>query len=142
MATIKTRYTIHEHRARRAGLHYDLRLQQGNNVHSFALPKAKLPDENNIYMAVKTHVDYNNLDILKFSGSIPDGKYGAGNISVIETAKMEIIEWTTDSSKIIFFVPYQFGGQYLRGKYYLIKTSRENVYIFGKSKNSQIQSAV
>lgn len=132
---IKTRYTIHEHRADRAGLHYDLRLQKRNDVYSFALPKAKLPDEKSVILAIQTHVDHNDLSVLKFSGNIPKGKYGSGNITVIDHGQYEILDWSDDSSKIIFYVPYQFGGQSLQGKYYLVKTSKENQFVFGKSKN-------
>lgn len=138
MSRKKQRYTVHEHRARRAGLHYDLRLQKGNNVYSFALPKAKLPDENTVYLAIQTHTDYDDLSALNFSGSIPDGKYGAGNLIILETGQYEILDWPENSDKIIFYVPFQFGGQILKGKFYLVKTSHgENNYIFGKSRVQQ-----
>jgi bifunctional non-homologous end joining protein LigD len=130
----RTRFTIHEHRARRAGLHYDLRLQKGNNVYSFALPKAKLPDENKIFLAILSHVDRDNLKALDFIGSIPDGDYGAGNLSILETGYYNILDWPSDDSKIIFEVPPQFGLQVLVGRYYLVRTSKENNYVFGKSK--------
>jgi bifunctional non-homologous end joining protein LigD len=127
------RYTLHEHRARRAGLHYDLRLQKGNDVYSFALPKAKLPDDKKVFLAVLSHVDRNDLSALDFIGSIPDGNYGAGNLSILETGKYIILDWPTDNSKIIFEVPKQFGLQDLVGRYYLVKTSQEKNYVFGKS---------
>lgn len=131
----KTRYTIHEHRARRAGLHYDLRLQKGNDVYSFALPKARIPDENNVMLAILGHVDHDDLKALNFYGSIPKDEYGAGNLTIIENGLYNILDWPSDSSKIIFFVPKQIGGQILCGRYYLVKTSRgENQFIFGKSK--------
>lgn len=41
-------YTLHEHRAKRAGLHFDLRLQKKNDVYSFALPKAKIPEKHTV----------------------------------------------------------------------------------------------
>ena len=127
------RYTLHEHRARRAGLHYDLRLQKGNDVYSFALPKAKLPDDKKVFLAVLSHVDRNDLSALDFIGSIPDGRYGAGNLSILETGKYIILDWPNDNSKIVFEVPKQFGLQDLIGRYYLVKTSHENNYVFGKS---------
>lgn len=127
------KYTLHEHRARRAGLHYDLRLQKGNNVYSFALPKAKIPDEKQVFLAVLSHVDRNNLSALTFIGSIPKGEYGAGNLSIIETGTYNILDWPSDDSKIVFEVPKQFNFQYIVGRYYLVRTAKDTNYIFGKS---------
>ena len=131
MAQVK--YTLHEHRARRAGLHYDLRLQKGNNVYSFALPKAKIPDEKQIFLAILSHVDRNDLSALTFVGSIPSGEYGAGNLSIIETGVYSILDWPLDDSKIVFEIPKQFSFQYLVGRYYLVKTTKGDNYVFGKS---------
>jgi len=127
-------YTLHEHRARRAGFHYDLRLQKKNDVYSFALPKAKIPDEKNVFLAILSHVDRDNLSVLNFTGSIPSGEYGAGNLSILETGVYRILDWPTDNSKIIFEIPEQYHQQYIVGRYYLVRTSHENNYIFGKSK--------
>lgn len=133
------RYTIHEHRARKAGVHYDLRLQKKNDVYSFALPKSKIPDDKTVYLAVLSHIDHNNLRALSFTGSIANGNYGAGNLSILETGKYEILDWTDNSDKIIFYVPQQFTGQILFGKFYLIKTTSEkNNYVFGKSRDQNI----
>lgn len=127
-------YTIHEHDAKKAGKHFDIRLQKGNEIHSFALPKSTIPDINSVVLAIKTSVSRTDGP-LRYQGTIPDGQYGAGLIKIIEQGTYEILEWTSDSSKIIIFFPQQTGGQYLTGRYYLIKTSKENNYIFGKSKN-------
>ncbi len=127
------KYTLHEHRARRAGLHYDLRLQKGNNVYSFALPKAKIPDEKQVFLAILSHVDRNNLSALTFVGSIPSGEYGAGNLSIIETGTYNILDWPSDDSKIVFEIPKQFNFQEIVGRYYLVRTSKDTNYIFGKS---------
>ena len=131
MAQVK--YTLHEHQARRAGLHYDLRLQKGKNVYSFALPKAKIPDEKQVFLAILSHVDINDLSALTFIGQIPSG-YGAGYLSIIETGIYNILDWPTDDSKIIFEVPKQFNSQQIVGRFYLVRTSKNTNYIFGKSK--------
>ena len=130
---MKQRYTIHEHHARRAGRHFDLRLQHKNNVCSFALPKAKLPDGNGVLLAIRTHTDYDDLSALDFSGTIPSGEYGGGSLSIWETGLYTPLEWDDSTGKIIFSVPPQFGGQQLLGTYFLIRTSRsDNQYVFGK----------
>ena len=122
------KYTIHQHNAKKAGSHLDLRLQYKKQVHSFSLPKDKLPDSNNVVLAIKTHVD-NNTDSLVFDGTIPDGSYGAGTLSIIETGFYNPIEWNL-SDKIIFNTK----NQLLNGTYYLIKTKKPNQWIFGKKK--------
>lgn len=130
---IKNKYTIHQHNAKRAGPHFDIRLEKGNEVHSFALPKNKLPDEKHVYLAIKTHVNYNDTSILDFYGQIPYGQYGAGDVIVFDQGYYNIIDWPSDSNKIIFEVPYQNGGQALFGIYYFVKI-KENQFIFGKKK--------
>lgn len=132
----KIRYTLHEHRARRAGLHYDLRLQKGNDAYSFALPKAHIPDGENVFLAVLSHIDHKDLSVLSFSGTIEDGNYGAGNLSIIETGTYEIIEWPNDDKKIVFRVPKQYSTrQFLEGEYYLVETfKKRGNYVFGKKK--------
>ena len=66
---VRLQYTIHQHNAKKAGPHFDLRLEKGNEVHSFALPKNKLPDDKHVYLAIKTHVD-DNKGTLDFYGHI------------------------------------------------------------------------
>lgn len=131
---LKFRYTIHQHDAKKAGSHIDLRLEKGSDTHSFALPKDKLPDDNHVYLAVKTHVDYNDKSALDFYGNISPGNYGAGNIKILDQGWYDLLDWPSDSSKIIFNVPYQNGGQKLLGTYYLVKTKGDQ-YIFGKKKD-------
>ena len=54
-------------------------------------------------MAILTHIQRNNLDVLYFSGKINDGEYGAGTIDIIERLPYEILEWDRNDSKILFF---------------------------------------
>ena len=129
---VQPKYTLHEHRARRAGFHLDLRLQKGNDVYSFALPKSTLPDGQKIFLAILSHVDRNNLSALTFVGSISNGEYGSGSLSIRETGTYKILDWPSDNSKIVFEIPRQFNYQDLFGRYYLVKTSNENNFIFGK----------
>lgn len=129
-------YTLHLHKAKIAGNHYDLRLKKGNDVFSFALPKSQIPNEQNIFLAIKTHINENDISILKFSGIISDGEYGAGKIEILERGKMIIHSWDNSNKKIIFNIPKQFTDQIIEGTYYLVETSKPNQYIFGKLKKS------
>jgi len=127
-------YIIHLHDAKKAGKHYDLRLTINNTTHSFTLPKMKIPGIDDVVLAIKSYVEYDVHKINPYRDVIPDGEYGAGTLKTIETGKFEVLDWPTDSSKIVLYFPSQTGGQYLVGTYYFVKT-KENHYIFGKKKN-------
>jgi len=74
--------SIQKHKAHVAGKHYDLRLidPSTGKAHSFAIPKARLPSTKKILLAIQqpTHTaDY----ALNFQGKIPEGTYGAGEVT-------------------------------------------------------------
>jgi len=132
---VKTeKYILHLHKAKKAGRHYDLRLFKGSECHSFALPKTQLPTMSKIVLAIKTHVDSGANVSRTYKYEIPDGEYGAGTLEIVEEGPVHILEWPSDSSKIIMYFPNSNGGQYLKGKYYLVRT-RNNEYVFGMSKD-------
>ena len=85
---------IQLHEARRAGKHFDLRLvdPKTNKAHSFAVPKARLPTlRDRMLLAVQqpTHTaDY----ALNFEGTIPEGTYGAGKVTLPIREKVQIIK--------------------------------------------------
>ena len=97
----------------------------------------RAPDEDTVVLAIKTKVDYNDIkQVNPYREVIPDNEYGAGTLSTVETGHFEVIDWPTDSSKIVLHFPQEAGGQYLVGTYYFVKT-KENNYIFGKKRESQ-----
>ncbi|HLS63387.1 MAG TPA: ATP-dependent DNA ligase [Ruania sp.] len=82
-------FVVHEHHARR--LHWDLRMSYLGVLTSFAVPKGLPTDPTRQHLAVQT--EDHPLDYLTFSGTIPAGEYGAGEMTVWDTGTFEIHKW-------------------------------------------------
>lgn len=88
---------IQEHKADKAGPHWDLRLvdPETHRAHSFAVPKMKFPEGKETILGVQqpTHTsDY----ALNFEGNIPKGTYGAGSVKMHLNEPVQVIKATAD----------------------------------------------
>ena len=106
------RFVVHEHHARR--LHWDLRLEHGGVLLSFALPRGVPEDPSENRLAV--HTEDHPIEYLDFHGTIPKGEYGAGEMTIWDrgTYEPEKIE----EKKLVV----QLSGERVRGRYALFQT--------------------
>ncbi|MCL7413850.1 MAG: 3'-phosphoesterase [ANME-2 cluster archaeon] len=123
-------YVIQEHDSKR--LHYDLRLQFGDVLRSWAVPKEPPVTTGVKRLAIPT--EDHPLAYATFEGEIPEGDYGAGTVKIWDNGIFEPLE--VDESKIIFRIE----GKRLKGLYCLIKTrgqgKKEQWLFFRKSQDN------
>ncbi|WP_069162199.1 ATP-dependent DNA ligase [Nocardia altamirensis] len=107
------RYVVQEHHARR--LHWDVRLERGGVLVSWAVPKGPPTSSDQNRLAV--HTEDHPLEYLDFHGAIPRGEYGAGEMTIWDSGTYETEKWRDDE------VIVEFHGQRLNGRYALIQTN-------------------
>ncbi len=113
-----TRFVIQEHHARR--LHYDFRLERDGVLVSWAVPK-NLPDSPSAnHLAVRT--EDHPLEYAGFEGTIPEGEYGAGTVSIWDTGTYEAEKFTVPPDGQGGEVIVDLRGQRINGRYALIQT--------------------
>ena len=116
-------FVVQQHAAR--SLHWDFRLEVGNVLRSWAVPKGPSmdPDDKRFAALVEDHP----LDYADFEGRIPDDNYGAGYVLVWDTGTyVELEDFATgfQDGKLLF----ELNGHKLRGRFTLIEMKgRDNV---------------
>lgn len=105
-------FVIHKHYA--SHLHWDLRLEIGNTLKSWAIPKQPPVSKGRKCLAIQ--VKDHPKSYANFEGEIPKGEYGAGKVEIWDKGKLKVIEKKRDKIKFELF------GKKLNGRYILIKT--------------------
>ena len=113
---MRKRFVVHEHHA--TNLHFDLRLEMGGVLKSWAVPKgvSMNPAEKRLAVAVPDHP----VSYIDFEGTLPEGTYGAGEVRVWDSGKYETgsdPEKQLEKGKLVF----TFFGLKLRVEFALVK---------------------
>ncbi len=113
-------FVVQQHAAR--ALHWDLRMEIGGALKSWAVPKGPSDDPHEKRMAVQ--VEDHPLEYADFEGIIPKGNYGAGQMIVWDRGRyvpLLDMEEGLHTGKLLF----ELKGYKLRGRWTLVKLKKE-----------------
>ncbi|SDC77359.1 non-homologous end-joining DNA ligase [Actinokineospora iranica] len=100
-------FVIQEHHASR--LHWDVRLERGGVLVSWAVPKGLPTEPGDIRLAV--HTEDHPMEYATFEGEIPQGEYGGGKMLIWDRGTYETVKWSDREVAVVF------SGGRVRGKY-------------------------
>lgn len=122
----RPRFVIQKHDA--SSLHYDFRLEVGDVLVSWAVPKGPSTDPRDRRLALRT--EDHPLGYVDFEGVIPEGEYGAGTVLVWDTGTYRNLREDKDGGKDMAasiddgLVEVWLDGEKLAGGYALKRTRR------------------
>jgi bifunctional non-homologous end joining protein LigD len=124
----RRRFSFQRHDARR--LHYDLRLEVGETLKSWAVPKGPSLTPGERKLAVRT--EDHPLAYLDWEGVIPEGQYGAGVMMVYDIGHWEPVEsQDPEASLQAGELKLRLWGQKVQGEWTLVRT-QDNSWLFLK----------
>lgn len=131
-------FCVQRHAARR--MHYDLRLEVGGTLKSWAVPEGPslVPNAKQLAVMVEDHpISYGG-----FEGNIPKGNYGAGSVMLWDTGHYDLLG-TASAEEQLARGDFKFHlhGHKLRGDFALVrmKTSKGNEWLLIKKKDPHAQ---
>jgi len=120
-ATRRGRFVVHCHSAR--ALHYDLRIQVGGVLQSFAIPKGPSLDVEDKRLAIQT--EPHPLRYLSFEGVIPEGSYGAGPMIVWDRGRVSYPRDAAEDGLDKGALSFELDGFKLKGRFSLVRPSKQ-----------------
>jgi bifunctional non-homologous end joining protein LigD len=114
------RFVVQRHRATR--LHYDLRLEVGGVLVSWAVPRGPTldPDQRRLAMRTEDHP----AEYLDFEAVIPAGQYGAGDMIVWDWGTFEPEETDAPAAALAAGeLKFRLAGERLRGRFTIVRTA-------------------
>jgi bifunctional non-homologous end joining protein LigD len=117
--TLRGSFVIHLHDATRR--HYDLRIQVGGALASFAIPRGPSLDPEEKRLAVQT--ENHPFEYLDFEDTIPEGNYGAGPMIVWDIGTVQYLEAPVERGIAAGKVDFLLFGHKVRGRFALVETT-------------------
>jgi bifunctional non-homologous end joining protein LigD len=117
------RFVVQKHAARRT--HFDFRLEIGDALVSWAVPKGPSADPDTKRLAV--HVEDHPLEYGDFEGNIPKGEYGAGAVIIWDRGRYQPVGETPDSDEALAQgvrdgkLDFVLDGERMRGRWTLVR---------------------
>jgi len=118
--TLTGAFVVHLHDATRR--HYDLRLEVGGVLASFAVPRGPSLDPEVKALAVKT--EDHPIEYLDFEDVIPAKQYGAGAMIAWDRGTVEYLEGPAEAEIASGKVHLALRGMKLHGRYALVKLTK------------------
>jgi bifunctional non-homologous end joining protein LigD len=112
-------FVVHQHDATR--MHYDLRLEMGGVLQSFAVPRGPSLDPNEKRLAV--HTENHPIEYLDFEAVIPPGNYGAGAMIAWDRGTVRFLPPAPEEGLRTGKLDFVLSGYKLRGRFALVKVS-------------------
>jgi bifunctional non-homologous end joining protein LigD len=114
------RFVVHLHEATRT--HYDVRLEIGGTLRSFAVPRGPSLDPDDKRLAV--HTEDHPMEYLDFEQVIPEGNYGAGPMIIWDRGRVNYLEAPAEEGLRNGKLDFWLSGFKLRGRFALIETEK------------------
>ncbi|MFO0548061.1 MAG: DNA ligase D [Polyangiaceae bacterium] len=115
--TYRGAFVVHQHAA--THMHFDLRLEIGGVLASFALPKGPTLDPEKKHLAIET--EEHPLEYLDFEAIIPKGNYGGGAMIVWDFGFARYLDTSAEVGLRTGKLHFALEGKKLRGRFALVR---------------------
>jgi bifunctional non-homologous end joining protein LigD len=115
--TLTGAFVIHQHAATR--MHWDLRLEMGGVLLSFAVPRGPSLDPAEKRLAM--HTEDHPMDYLDFEAVIPAGQYGGGPMIVWDRGRVRYLEGPAEEEVLRGKLDFELEGHKAKGRFALVK---------------------
>jgi bifunctional non-homologous end joining protein LigD len=110
-------FVVHQHDATR--MHFDLRLEIGGVLASFAIPKGPTLDPEAKHLAV--HTEDHPIEYLDFEAVVPEGNYGAGPMIVWDFGVARYLDESAEDGLRSGKLHFSLEGRKLHGRFALVR---------------------
>ncbi|MDX8148602.1 non-homologous end-joining DNA ligase [Lentzea sp. BCCO 10_0061] len=108
-------FVIQEHHA--SSLHWDVRLERDGVLVSWAVPKG-LPSTTDV-VRLAVHTEDHPLEYAQFSGEIPKGEYGGGEMVIWDRGRYETVKWSDREVDVVLH------GRRVQGQFVFFRSGKD-----------------